>query len=97
MESNFNMKNKMLKKKWKQSTLKEALKFSLPRKMVDSPIAAGQLYPSVMSTNICKEYGGTYIYFDDGSAIYVASSWSGPISEVTPDISADEPTVYIYE
>ena len=35
--------------------------------------------------------------FSDGSELEIRSEWSGPYSEVTPDIDADPPTFWIRE
>lgn len=35
-------------------------------------------------------------YFSDGTAIACASDWSGPYSEVTPDVDAHCPDWFIY-
>lgn len=35
------------------------------------------------------------IALDDGSAVVAVSRWSGPYSEVTPDIDAEEPEYFL--
>jgi hypothetical protein len=37
------------------------------------------------------------VHFDDGSMVACTSQWSGPYSELTPDIDADPPEWRIYE
>lgn len=35
-------------------------------------------------------------YFDNGVAVACASDWTGPYSEVTPEVDADPPQWFIY-
>lgn len=39
-------------------------------------------------------HSGTVVQFSDSSVVYCSSSWSGPYSEVTPDIDPEPPDVW---
>ena len=75
---------------WKQVTLKEALLFSIGRTVVKE---------YVDTTKFLEEGivgSGTGVTFNDGSMLYSHSDWTGPYSEVTPDIDANPPRIWLF-
>lgn len=70
-------------------TMAEAVDFMSKRTMI-GPID----YRSNPEPNVT---GDSKIRFTDGSEVSVTSDWSGPYSELTPDIDGDPPIWEIYE
>jgi hypothetical protein len=69
--------------KWKKATLAEACEF-MQGKIIDNN---GTCNPPNWDCDV--------VVFTDGSAVACESKWSGPLSEVTPDIDADSPVFYL--
>lgn len=75
--------------KWRKISLAEALRHGKTRTICKSPDRF--VHPPEALTS------GELVYFTDGSAVYSHSNWSGPFSEVTPDIDPEVPSVWLYE
>ncbi len=72
-----------MKAEWRQVTMRKAIEHAKQREIDTSK-------PQPYSPCNAVEW------FTDGTAIKCESRWSGPISDVTPDIDADPPQWYIY-
>ncbi len=79
---------------WRKVTMREAVRF----------IRDGGGVPTdgmpVWAASISIPYGergpACVEWFDDGTAVACASDWTGPYSEVTPDVDARPPEWWIY-
>jgi hypothetical protein len=71
---------------WKQITMEEFAEHVQGTKVVNG-VTGGP--------NTWEGHSAAGIALDDGSAVVAISKWSGPYSEVTPDVDAEEPEYWL--
>lgn len=72
--------------KWESATIEEVFQFVQGKEIVNNLTVLPLGVP----------WDATVVKFTDGSFVACKSEWSGPLSEVTPDIDAEPPSWWIY-
>jgi hypothetical protein len=74
---------------WRKCDLADALDVAIRAGGVDRSSKGGYCRPSKAGS------GGDFVTLIDGTLIYSESQWTGPYSEVTPDIDGEPPVFWI--